>query len=554
MWKTVSNWLKVLSKVKTKQSNSNFHLFPEHASYAAKRLLSFAHGSDSSEKHTLEQLDQGERGKLQNDIQEIILLYMQGIKPNTTDTLQLVEGFAARALNKGKAKCKERLHTWLDKALKNGAGLAHKWANQPNALPPLQLVIPKGNGNFIVEPSEVTEHHVKPWVKEWEAEDVQGFLEETAAIKAIRNKHLEEAEDWAQTLDLSPSNIRRACKTFPSKTAVGCDNVFFSDIASLPDVALIALSTCLRQCVSTLALPVQTLLQLMVLLGKKSGGSRTIAILTTFYRLLMRILSGFITEWDLATAEHWDSALKGNSSLRAHIARALDIELANFEELFVLHCLWDMRKFYDSIRTSILIDKLTEKGYPPFVMILGLLTHKSPRILLVGPAASNPITGCKRSIVAGCQQSVSWARGLLFDFVQSLGYIMPGSICHEHVDDLSHVLTCKSKSHLFNKAVEIGLAVKQGVQELDLQLADKSAITTNSNAIAKAVASTLPCPDPGEHRQAIRQARIVQEILTQFPTQMEPSTSQDLAHPRPHRFISSPRLFPLALLSLPVIS
>ncbi len=67
---------------------------------------------------------------------------------------------------------------------------------------------------------------------------------------------------------------------------------------------------------------------------------------------------------------------------------------------------------------------------------------------------------------------------------------MPGSICYEHVDDLSHVLTCKCKAQLYNKAVEIGLAVKQGVQALDLQLASKSVITANSNAIANPDAST----------------------------------------------------------------
>ena len=63
--------------------------------------------------------------------------------------------------------------------------------------------------------------------------------------------------------------------------------MFFRDIASLPDVALVALGNLMRQCIATLVLPTQILFQIMVLLGKKNGGSRTIAILSTTYRLLM---------------------------------------------------------------------------------------------------------------------------------------------------------------------------------------------------------------------------------------------------------------------------
>ena len=46
--------------------------------------------------------------------------------------------------------------------------------------------------------------------------------------------------------------------------------------------------------------------------------------------------------------------------------------------------------------------------------------------------------GCASSILAGCLQSCSWARGLLFEFVQALVYVVPGSVCEEHIDDLSH--------------------------------------------------------------------------------------------------------------------
>ena len=68
---------------------------------------------------------------------------------------------------------------------------------------------------------------------------------------------------------------------------------------------------------------------------------------------------------------------------------------------------------------------------------------------------------------------------------------MPGQVCHEHVDDLSHHLCSNSKVEFLHKAVEIGTAVKKGTQELGLQLADKSVITTNSPNLAKAVVAKL---------------------------------------------------------------
>ena len=109
-------------------------------------------------------------------------------------------------------------------------------------------------------------------------------------------------------------------------------------------------------------------------------------------------------------AGKWDSALKGNSALRAHVARAMGIELAHSEGQFVIHFLWNMRKFYDSIKAHLLIPQLVARGYPLEILVLGTLTHKSPRCLQVGNSYSNITMGCASSILAGCLQSCSWAR------------------------------------------------------------------------------------------------------------------------------------------------
>ena len=66
------------------------------------------------------------------------------------------------------------------------------------------------------------------------------------------------------TVDLRVQNIRRSCRLFPCKTAIGLDNLFFADVSSLPDEALEGLAGILRACLSRLALPIQILIQLMV--------------------------------------------------------------------------------------------------------------------------------------------------------------------------------------------------------------------------------------------------------------------------------------------------
>ena len=103
---------------------------------------------------------------------------------------------------------------------------------------------------------------------------------------------------------------------------------------------------------SNLALPAQTLMNFMALLGKKNGGSRAIAIMGTFYRVLMKMLGQDVAEWVQEEAGHWDTAIRRCSALRAHLARALDIELADIEGAAAVVIPWDMEKLFDSVRIS----------------------------------------------------------------------------------------------------------------------------------------------------------------------------------------------------------
>ena len=113
------------------------------------------------------------------------------------------------------------------------------------------------------------ELYAQEWKREWGSEDAIGFVKEINSIRALRGKHVAEARVWASSLGLRADDIRKACLSFPSKTAIGLDQHVFTDIASLPDNALDSLGEIIRQCFVKLAIPTQSLLQLLVLMAKK---------------------------------------------------------------------------------------------------------------------------------------------------------------------------------------------------------------------------------------------------------------------------------------------
>ena len=149
-----------------------------------------------------------------------------------------VRRLAERALQKGLECSRRATHKWLCQALQGGAGPAHRWCGKEDALPELPLVIRDRQGNFTADPQCVAELHAQEWKREWGNEDAIGFSKEKYSIRALREKHVAEARVWANSLGLRAVDIRKACLSFPSKTAIGLDQHAFTDIANFTDNAL----------------------------------------------------------------------------------------------------------------------------------------------------------------------------------------------------------------------------------------------------------------------------------------------------------------------------
>ena len=101
------------------------------------------------------------------------------------------------------------------KALKGGAGPAHRWCGKVDALPGLPLVIRDNQGHFTADPQSVAEHSAKEWKREWRDEDTIGFDKETSSFRDLLVTHVAEAHEWARNLDLSAASVHKACLSFP---------------------------------------------------------------------------------------------------------------------------------------------------------------------------------------------------------------------------------------------------------------------------------------------------------------------------------------------------
>ena len=140
-----------------------------------------------------------------------------------------------------------------------------------------------------------------------------------------------------------------AATIFKGTTATGCDWWRFTEISLMPDVMLQELAELLADMQYHATPPLQVMTNIMTMLPKKDGGTRTVAIAAALYRLLMELDSDEVPDFEKREAFENDSATAGASAVRAVEDRALEAELAKLEGSSLLTILWDPKKFFDTI-------------------------------------------------------------------------------------------------------------------------------------------------------------------------------------------------------------
>ena len=100
-------------------------------------------------------------------------------------------------------------------------------------------------------------------------------------------------------------------------------------------------------------------------------------------------------------------------------------------------------------------------GHPLEILVLGSLTLKSPRCF----QSCKTETATSSVVVHPAFWRVAsrvplGPEGSLSELVQSLGHVVPGLVCEEHVDDLSQLVANTSRMQLFHDAALIGKAMQ----------------------------------------------------------------------------------------------
>ena len=125
-WKAFGQWVSIIRKASPKTT------IPEHALYAARKIVAFIQGITSSE----------ERSSLVEETSSLVLsLLSREDDCGTSQSLSERERRLSEvALQKGLESSRQALHKWLSQALKGGAGPAHRWYAKEDALPNLLVI------------------------------------------------------------------------------------------------------------------------------------------------------------------------------------------------------------------------------------------------------------------------------------------------------------------------------------------------------------------------------------------------------------------------------
>lgn len=280
--------------------------------------------------------------------------------------------------------------------------------------------------------------------------------------------------------------MRKAARSFDGNTSIGTDLWTFKEIAAMPDKVLEELERILKKVRKELAMPLQTHLSMMAIIPKKTGGSRTVAISSTFDRLLMALDDERLKQFESEQAYDKDSAKAGASTSRAAEDRALNRDLRAAQGKQTCTMLWDMANFFDTLDIRILIEEAEAAQYPMEELLLILTIHQAPRRLKIGKAVGTIIAALGRALLAGCKRAAQMARAYTVCMVRKLAVENTQVDLYQHVDGMTNLVRPEAQHLLAETAINYIMDFEQEARRLKMQTSDKSTIVP-SNATTKKI-------------------------------------------------------------------
>ena len=260
-----------------------------------------------------------------------------------------------RSVNLKLKEAKQGFMAWIEEHSKpeNSHAAIFGWVKS-RLPPPANTIWTKEK--VIVEPLEVLQHRKEQWEQYWCRDKTR---------VGITVQRMEELKEMARQERLEPITLEgldEALYSFKDGTAKGLDGTGPRLWKRLPAVRRMKMVELLNNVERELTWPWQLMGQLVVLLGKPTGGERPTALLQFPLRLWLRCRRPVTRQWSKAQGAHWDHALASSSALRSATLQKLRVELADLEGIPWALILWDLTKFYDTVTLGALMQHCVKRS------------------------------------------------------------------------------------------------------------------------------------------------------------------------------------------------
>lgn len=158
---------------------------------------------------------------------------------------------------------------------------------------------------------------------------------------------------------------------------------------ALPKEGKELMSNAMEKTLKKRAQPIQNLINLNAILGKPSGGTRTVCKTPMAYRITLRSRNE-VALWEEDNTGDFDTAGKGKSALIAAAYRGLQAETYKYTEEQVIGVFHDFEKIFDTIDLATLMQKTRECNFPILHLALTMQQHVAPRIIQCDGSAAEP--------------------------------------------------------------------------------------------------------------------------------------------------------------------
>ena len=392
---------------------------------------------------------------------------------------------------------------WRREALSGGAREAHRFANSPNC--PRQV----DQCTLLREclPSALAREQSEVWGAKWHCNEVEEVKEYSRHMKDLRQWALDQRglfpeafaeEEASWQLLLTPANLVVAAASFKARTGIGTDNVAFQLVKQAPARVLEDLGDLFKRVLNELIWPSEQTFTLLHLIPKKVG-YRTVGTLTTFVRLLMRLLGPNFRRWDESHAYAFDSAAPGQRADDHVWARQATLEAWASSGRQIGQILWDIASFYEEIKPADLVQDMKDTKFPASEGALSLLNHGGKRILAVDGALGSVLPAVGRSIVTGCTSSTSLARAFMVRPLANLVEVQAQSKltsgadlrCSIHVDDLAVFGAASSEESLIEGLKDVCTVFVEDMRSRGMQISSKTVILMPKRSLGLRLQSYL---------------------------------------------------------------